>query len=127
MKKLVPATFVVGALVGSLAAAAPALAHGHGWRHRPGRPQVLWASPNGGQGSCRRRAPCSLANAVSAATAGDTVIALPGVYQGGVVLDKRLKLQGYGAVIDATTRRMATECRSSARAARAPGSRASRS
>jgi hypothetical protein len=31
------------------------------------------------------------------------VVALPGLYQGGVVLDKRLTLRGWGAVIDATT------------------------
>jgi parallel beta-helix repeat protein len=31
------------------------------------------------------------------------VIALPGVYQGGVVLDKQIKLRGVGAVIDASS------------------------
>lgn len=73
---------------------AAASAHGHMSR-------TLWASPRGGAGSCSRFAPCSLANAVSSAAAGDSVIALPGVYHGGVVLDKQLSLRGFGAVIDA--------------------------
>jgi hypothetical protein len=38
---------------------------------------------------------------VSAANA-DTVIALPGLYKGGVVLGKRLTLRGFGAVINAS-------------------------
>jgi nitrous oxidase accessory protein NosD len=40
---------------------------------------------------------------VSDAQSGDTVVALPGVYDGGVVLDKRLVLRGWSAVIDATS------------------------
>jgi parallel beta-helix repeat protein len=105
MMKKVAAALVSGTLVGLLAVAAPALAHGSGRGHsgRRGDRHVLWASPSGGEGFCTPRAPCSLANAVSAAAAGDTVVALPGLYQGGVVLDKRLTLRGWGATIDATT------------------------
>lgn len=73
-----------------------AWAHGRGGR-------TLWASPSGGGGLCTRWAPCSLTNAVSAARDGDTVIALGGVYHGGVVLDKRLALRGFGAVLDASS------------------------
>jgi nitrous oxidase accessory protein NosD len=40
---------------------------------------------------------------VATAAAGDTVIALPGTYDGGVVVDKQLTLRGWGAVIDAST------------------------
>jgi hypothetical protein len=89
--------------VGSLAAAGSAFAHdgwgggGQGARH------TLWASPSGGSGRCSLWAPCSLSSAVATAAAGDTVVALPGTYDGGVVLDKQLTLKGWGAVIDAST------------------------
>ncbi len=86
---------VLGLLVGSLTAASSAGAN-------PAS-HVLWASPTGGQGSCTHQAPCSLSNAVSDAVAGDTVSALPGVYNGGVVLDKRLVLRGQDAVINASS------------------------
>jgi hypothetical protein len=104
MKK-VAAALVMGSLVGLLAVAAPALADGPGWGHRGhhGDSHVLWASPSGGGGFCNQTAPCSLAHAVSAAPGGDTVVALPGLYRGGVVLNKRLTLRGWDAVIDATT------------------------
>lgn len=88
-----PALTVVGVL---LAAAPGAWAHGRG-------PQTLWASPTGGSGRCTQWAPCSLTNAVSAASAGDKVVALPGVYHGGVVIDQPIDLRGLGAVIDAST------------------------
>lgn len=85
------------AVLAALLAAAPGA-----WAHdRDGR--TLWASPHGGVGSCTQRAPCSLTNAVSAAAPGDSVKALPGVYDGGVVLDKQIALQGHGAVIDASS------------------------
>jgi parallel beta-helix repeat protein len=88
-------------VVGVLLVGAPgAWAHDRG-HDRDGR--TLWASPNGGSGRCRPWAPCSLPNAVSAAAAGDTVVARPGVYRGGVVLDKAIDLRGLGAVIDAST------------------------
>jgi nitrous oxidase accessory protein NosD len=81
------------------------VAHG---RHGPGpsrnhhpHQRVLWASPNGGSGTCSSRHPCSLAKAVAQAKSGNTVIALRGVYHGGVVIDKRITLRGRGAVINA--------------------------
>jgi len=80
-------------LVGVLLAAAPAAwAHDQGGHDQHGR--TLWASPNGGAGPCKQWAPCSLPNAVSAAAAGDKVVALPGVYQGGIVLDNSIDLRG---------------------------------
>jgi nitrous oxidase accessory protein NosD len=86
---------VLGLLAGCLTAASTAGAN-------PGS-HVLWASPTGGQGSCTHQEPCSLSTAVSDAVAGDTVSALPGVYNGGVVLDKRLVLRGQDAVINASS------------------------
>jgi parallel beta-helix repeat protein len=86
-------TVVVGALAGSLVAASSA------WATSP----VLWASPTGGQGSCLRSSPCSLTNAVSNASPGATVIALPGLYHGGIVLAKPIVLRGRDAVIDASS------------------------
>ena len=74
-----------------------AVASAHGLRHS----RTLWASPSGGPGSCTRFAPCSLSGAVASAVDGDSVIALPGVYHGGVVVNQRLSLRGIGAVIDA--------------------------
>ena len=101
-------------------------AGGTAWAHgRDGHP--LWASPSGGAGSCRHEAPCSQSNAVSNASSGDRVIALPGVYNGGVVLNKSLDLRGFGAVIDATPRRPAAVWRSSVHADPGRASRASRS
>ncbi|MGN6872173.1 MAG: right-handed parallel beta-helix repeat-containing protein [Solirubrobacteraceae bacterium] len=79
-----------------LAAGTAASAHGRVSR-------TLWASPAGGAGSCARFSPCSLAGAVASSVDGDSVIALPGVYHGGVVVDKRVSLRGFGAVIDATS------------------------
>jgi len=103
MKKLA-AALVAGSLAGSLAAAGPAFAHdGWGGGGQGGGQHTLWASPNGGGGRCSLRAPCSLSNAVATAGAGDTVVALPGTYDGGVVLDKQLTLKGWGAVINAST------------------------
>ena len=95
-----------GAVLSTFVLAAPALAHTraehHGWFG--GRSShALWASPSGGAGSCSRVEPCSLANAVAAASAGDTVIATGGTYNGGVVIDAPIKLIGRGAVIDAST------------------------
>jgi hypothetical protein len=94
MVKVWRAALVVGALAASLAGASAASAWDmHG--------RVLWASPNGGHRFCARFAPCSLNDAVSIANSGDTVIALPGVYDTGVVLNKRITLLGERAVIDA--------------------------
>jgi Periplasmic copper-binding protein (NosD) len=64
---------------------------------------ALWASPSGAGTACTRWAPCSLTEAVSAAGDGATVNAFPGVYAGGVVIDTRLALRGFGAVLDAST------------------------
>lgn len=83
------------AVLGVLLVAGAASAHGFG------KSRTLWASPYGAGGSCARFAPCSLTTAVSSAVDGDSVIALPGVYHGGVVVNKRLSLHGLGAVIDA--------------------------
>lgn len=98
MAKAFGAAVVAGLIAGCLAMAAPAW----GW-WQGGGGRVLWASPNGARSACTRRAPCSLQNAVSRATAGETVIALGGVYQGGVVIDQRIVLRGFGAVIDASS------------------------
>ena len=87
---------------GVLLAAVPAAwAHDQGGHDHGAR--TLWASPGGGSGPCKQWAPCSLPNAVSAAAAGDKVVALPGVYQGGIVLDNSIDLRGLGAVIDASS------------------------
>jgi nitrous oxidase accessory protein NosD len=98
MVKVWRAALGAGLIVISLVAASAASAwdgHGHA--------RVLWASPNGGHRFCARFYPCSLTDAVANAAAGDTVIALPGLYQGGVVLDKKITLRGLGAVIDASS------------------------
>jgi hypothetical protein len=84
---------MVGALVVSFVVTSSA------WAASP----VLWASPTGGTAACTHAAPCSLARAVQLAAAGDTVVALPGVYHGGVRFDKRRALRGSGAVIDASS------------------------
>ena len=96
MGRLFRAALVAGVLLAALGTATSAWAWG-------GRSHVLWASPYGGQGPCSRFWPCSLTNAVSRADAGDTVTALPGVYHGGVVLDKPVNLRGEDAVIDAAS------------------------
>lgn len=96
MGKAFRTTVIVGSLVGSLIA-------GPVWAGGLSFPHILWASPTGGSGSCTRKAPCSLGNAVSSAADGDTVFALPGVYKGGVLIDKRLVLSGSGATIDASS------------------------
>jgi hypothetical protein len=93
MGRLGRSALIAGVIVGSLAGASSALASSN----------RLWASPTGGAGACTRTAPCSLADAVSNAAAGDTVIALPGLYHGGVVLAKPIVLLGLGAVIDASS------------------------
>jgi parallel beta-helix repeat protein len=96
MGKTFRAALVASALLASLATASSAWAWG-------GRSHVLWASPYGGQGACIRWQPCGLSGAVSRAAPGDTVIALPGVYHGGVVLAKTVNLRGEHAVIDAAS------------------------
>lgn len=94
MPKRLAVTAALAVLGVFLVVGAVASAHGRASR-------TLWASPAGRGGSCARFAPCSLGNAVASAVDGDSVIALPGVYHGGVVLNKRLSLRGFGAVIDA--------------------------
>jgi parallel beta-helix repeat protein len=96
MGKTFRTALVASALLTSLATASSAWAWG-------GRSHVLWASPSGGQGACTRWQPCSLSGAVSRAAPGDTVIALPGVYRGGIVLAKTVNLRGEHAVIDAAS------------------------
>jgi parallel beta-helix repeat protein len=96
MLKRIAVISTLGMLGVLLVAATAASAHG---RHS----RTLWASPTGGAGSCSRFAPCSLTNAVASASAGATVEALPGLYHGGVVVNKKLALRGLGAVIDASS------------------------
>ena len=96
MGKTFRAALIASALLASLVIASSAWAWG-------GRSHTLYASPWGGQGMCTRSWPCSLPNAVSNAASGDTVIALPGLYHGGVVLSKAIDLRGEDAVIDAAT------------------------
>ena len=66
-----------------------------------GRP--LFAAPNGSGSACTANAPCSLQTAVAVAPPGATVRALPGIYHGGVVISKRLELDGTLAVLDASS------------------------
>ena len=96
MMKRFAGTSMLALLAVFLVAGATASAHGRGSR-------TLWASPTGRGGLCAWFAPCSLTTAVASAADGDSVSALPGVYHGGVVLDKALALRGFGAVIDAST------------------------
>ena len=76
--------------------------HGVGTRSgtRPRREDALGVTARWRR-ELQRVFPCSLSTAVSKAQAGKTVVALPGVYHGGVVLDKQIRLRGIGAVIDA--------------------------
>lgn len=109
MKGTTRTVLLVGSAVASLAAAGPALAHGQwgqgggqSWWHGHGG-RVLYASPNGGSGWCSVNNPCSLTNAVASAKSGDTVIALPGTYDGGVQIDASITLRGKHATIDAAS------------------------
>jgi nitrous oxidase accessory protein NosD len=102
------AAFALAALATSaLGVAVPASAAAHAGSGRHGeqgsRPATLWAAPAGSGRLCERARPCSLDEAVAQALAGDTVIALPGVYHGGVLISKRLTLAGEHAVIDAAS------------------------
>ena len=101
-------------IIGSLTFAAPAVAHSqhshswrgqgnHGWGGWHGRGQTLWASPSGTGSRCSLWNPCSLQNAVATATSGATVNALPGTYDGGVVIDTSISLIGWHATINAAT------------------------
>jgi nitrous oxidase accessory protein NosD len=65
--------------------------------------QAIFASPTGTGTACTANAPCSLTTAVTAAPAGSTVKAMPGVYHGGVSFAKQLDLEGQAAVLDAST------------------------
>lgn len=108
MGRAIRAALIAGsAVIGVATTASPALAHGHqgrhSWRWHSHGSNVLYASPNGGAGSCRFNHPCSLTNAASSAHAGDTVIALPGTYDGGVQIDTRITLRGKDATIDAAS------------------------
>ena len=67
-------------------------------------PGMLWAAPTGSGSACTAKAPCSLSEAVGSATAGATVKASSGTYDGGVVISTPIDLAGAGgAVLDATT------------------------
>ncbi len=65
--------------------------------------QTFFASPHGSGTACRAFAPCSLSTAIASAPAGSTVRALPGLYQGGISISKQLDLEGFFAVLDAST------------------------
>lgn len=75
---------------------------GQGSSGRRSSSPTLFASPAGSSGTCTRQAPCSLPNAIAAAGRHATVIATPGTYDGGVVIDKPITLVGRQAVIDAS-------------------------
>jgi hypothetical protein len=89
-----------GALVAQ-AGWAPAAAAGHG-----GGGGVLYVSPTGSSGnpdtSCRTAAYSSISSAVSAASAGATVIVCKGTYAESVTVGKPLTLRGQTATVDAT-------------------------
>lgn len=87
---------VAATLVAMIAAASPAAA-------TPRFGPVLWASPRGTASMCSRSVPCGLSEAVAQARPGATVVALPGVYHDGVVIDRRIKLRGEDATLDATS------------------------
>jgi nitrous oxidase accessory protein NosD len=91
MERRVRAAIAVAMAVGFFASGADASA------------AILWASPAGGSGPCTEVNPCTLVGAVAAASSGDVVWALPGLYTGGVVIDKPITLRGFGAVIDAAS------------------------
>jgi nitrous oxidase accessory protein NosD len=106
IRRATQAALIAGfAVVAVATAASPALAHGHQGRHswwwHGHDSKVLYASPNGGAGSCRFNDPCSLTTAVATAHTGATVIALPGTYDGGVQIDTSIRLRGQHATIDA--------------------------
>jgi nitrous oxidase accessory protein NosD len=67
---------------------------------------TLYVSPGGASGgadtSCATAAYATITGAVSAAGAGDTVIACAGTYKEDVAVSKSLMLVGQGATIDAT-------------------------
>ena len=89
-----------GALVAQ-AGWAPAAAAGHG-----GGGGVLYVSPAGSSGnpdtSCRTAAYSSISSAVSAASAGGTVVVCKGTYAESVTVGKPLTLRGENATVDAT-------------------------
>jgi len=67
-------------------------------------PHKLFVSPSGSDaGSCSRHAPCqTIGHAVSVARPGSKIVVRAGTYSETVVIDKRLKLVGHHAIIDAT-------------------------
>jgi nitrous oxidase accessory protein NosD len=94
--------------------------HGHGHHHRrhhghhrhhhhpvpPPHPgNVLFVAPNGNDAqACTHAAPCkTIGHAVTVASPGATIVALPGTYAEQVTIGERLRLVGKrGATIDAT-------------------------
>ena len=67
---------------------------------------MLYVSPGGRSGnpdtSCRTAAYSSISSAVSAASAGSTVIVCKGTYAESVTVGKRLTLRGQAATVNAT-------------------------
>ncbi len=67
-------------------------------------PHKLFVSPSGSDaGSCSRSAPCqTIGHAIDIAPPGSKVVVRAGTYNEYVVIDKRLKLVGHRATIDAS-------------------------
>jgi len=67
-------------------------------------PHKLFVSPSGNDAwSCSRKAPClTISHAIDVAPRGSKIVVRSGTYNETVVIDKRLKLVGHHATIDAT-------------------------
>src|SRR5690349_21709988 len=66
--------------------------------------RALFAAANGSGSSCTASQPCPLAAAIERASTGATVHVAKGKYNGGYVIDKRVRLVADGrVVVDAST------------------------
>jgi nitrous oxidase accessory protein NosD len=96
-RRFLTASAAVSALsaAGALVAASPAAAHG----------DALFVSASAGNdgNTCTYDQPCrTIARAIAMADDGSTVSVAPGTYAESVLIDKRLRLRGDNAVVDAT-------------------------
>src|SRR4051794_7393873 len=95
----IPTAAVVALPAGAGAAAAPASAHD---RNATVYVAAGYVAATSHRANCAHPQYSSIQDAIEGVRIGGTVIVCRGTYAGSVTVDRRVKLVGYGATIDAT-------------------------
>jgi nitrous oxidase accessory protein NosD len=102
-----PVLVVLPVVAFCLLVGSPAASAWSSHRHHGSPPTLFVSSTLSGYGhvspQCQTTAYSSIQSAVDAATPGSKIVVCPGTYDEGVVIDKKISLNGFWATIDATS------------------------